>query len=57
MPYGVVINVPGGKERFVPGAFRDAAREINSGARIAYLNRHGMDGGVPIGTVDRLRTV
>ncbi|RPJ28271.1 MAG: phage major capsid protein [Chloroflexi bacterium] len=54
VPFNVVIDVPHGKERFVPGAFRDAAREINSGARIAYLNRHGMDGGVPIGTVTRL---
>jgi len=54
VPFNVVIDVPHGKERFVPGAFRDAAREINSGVRIAYLNRHGLDGGVPIGTITKL---
>lgn len=54
LPYGVTIGVPGGKERFVKGAFRQSAQDINTGARIAYLNRHGMDGGIPVGTIDAL---
>lgn len=54
IPYGVVINVPGGRERFAMGAFRDAVASINAGERIAYLNRHGKDGGIPVGTIVQL---
>lgn len=55
VPYGEVINAAYGKETFVRGAFAEAARAINSGERIAYLNKHGADGGVPIGAIDTLQ--
>ncbi|HWI69806.1 MAG TPA: hypothetical protein VNS88_15775, partial [Nitrospiraceae bacterium] len=47
LPYGVTIDVSYGRERFVRGAFAEAVRDINAGERVAYLNRHGVDGGVP----------
>ena len=53
LPYGVTIEVSYGKERFVRGAFADAVAEINSGDRVAYLNRHGIDGGVPVGVINQ----
>lgn len=53
LPFGVTIDVSYGRERFVRGAFADAVRDINAGERVAYLNRHGVDGGVPVGVVNR----
>jgi HK97 family phage major capsid protein/HK97 family phage prohead protease len=55
IPFGVTINVNYGQERFVRGAFAQAAQEINAGQRIAYLNRHGEDGGVPVGAITQLQ--
>ena len=55
VPYGSVINVNVGRERFVYGAFAEMARAVNSGERIAYLSRHGADGGVPVGIVSNLQ--
>lgn len=54
IPYGETIDVSYGRERFVQGAFAAMAAAVNSGERIAYLNRHGTDGGVPVGTIDNL---
>lgn len=54
IPYGVTIDVSYGRERFVRGAFAQMVRDINSGERIAYLNRHGQDGGVPVGVINLL---
>ena len=51
LPYGVTIEVSYGKERFIQGAFSDAVASINSGERVAYLNKHGIDGGVPVGVI------
>lgn len=53
LPYNEVITVSYGKERFVRGAFAEAVAAINAGERIAYLNRHGVDGGVPVGVINR----
>ena len=53
LPFGVTIEVSYGKERFVRGAFADAVAAINSGERVAYLNRHGIDGGVPVGVINQ----
>ena len=55
IPYGVAIDVAYGRERFVRGAFAAMARDVNSGERIAYLNRHGADGGVPVGVITSLQ--
>lgn len=55
VPYGVAINVNYGRERFVYGAFAEMASAINNGERIAYLSRHGVDGGVPVGIVNHLQ--
>ena len=52
LPYGVTIEVSYGKERFVQGAFAEAVASINRGARVAYLNKHGVDGGVPVGVIN-----
>ena len=54
IPYGVTIDVNYGKERFLQGAFAAMARDVNAGERIAYLNRHGEDGGVPVGVINHL---
>lgn len=55
VPYGVTIDVGfGRRERFVRGAFAEQAAAVNRGERLAYLNRHGVDGGVPIAAIDRL---
>jgi HK97 family phage prohead protease/HK97 family phage major capsid protein len=51
IPFGVSIDVPYGRERFVRGAFAD---QVRSGETLAYLNRHGENGGVPVGAVTRL---
>jgi len=55
LPYGVTIDVHYGRERFVRGAFADAVRDINEGERVAYLNKHGVDGGVPVGVINQLQ--
>ena len=55
VPFNVAIDVAYGKERFVRGAFAAAAADINSGKHIAYLTRHGEDGGVPVGVVSHLQ--
>ena len=52
LPYGVTIDVSYGRERFVQGAFADAVASINRGERVAYLNKHGADGGVPVGVIN-----
>jgi HK97 family phage major capsid protein len=54
IPYGVTIDVAYGKERFVKGAFAAMVRDVRNGERVAYLNRHGVDGGVTIGVIDTL---
>jgi len=53
LPFNETITVSYGRERFVRGAFAEAVAAINSGERIAYLNRHGADGGVPVGVINR----
>lgn len=53
LPFGVTIDVAYGRERFVRGAFADAVAQINAGEKVAYLNRHGVDGGVPVGVVNQ----
>jgi len=55
LPYGVTIDVSYGRERFIQGAFSDAAQSINRGERVAYLNKHGADGGVPVGVITSLQ--
>lgn len=55
LPYGVTIAVSYGRERFIQGAFAEAARSINNGERVAYLNKHGADGGVPVGVINGLQ--
>ena len=55
VPFNVAINVAYGKEKFVRGAFADAVKEINAGRHIAYLTRHGEDGGVPVGVISHLQ--
>ena len=55
LPYETVIDVSYGREKFVRGAFAAMAREINAGNRIAFLNRHGEDGGVPVGVISHLQ--
>jgi len=55
LPYNRTITVSYGRERFVRGAFAEMVQEVNSGERIAYLNRHGVDGGVPVGVINRLQ--
>ena len=54
LPFGVTIDVAYGQERFTRGAFAEQARAINDGERIAYLSRHGADGGVPVGVINHL---
>jgi HK97 family phage prohead protease/HK97 family phage major capsid protein len=54
VPYGVTIMAGYGRERFVRGAFDDMVKSINAGERIAYLNRHGENGGVPVAVVNGL---
>jgi len=53
LPYNETISVAYGDERFVRGAFAEQVDLINSGERVAYLNRHGVDGGVPVGVINR----
>jgi HK97 family phage major capsid protein/HK97 family phage prohead protease len=53
LPYGATIEVSYGRERFVRGAFSEAVAAINAGEKVAYLNRHGVDGGVPVGVVNQ----
>ena len=51
LPYGQTIDVAYGRERFVRGAFSE---QVTSGERLAYLNRHGENGGIPVGVVTQL---
>jgi len=51
IPYGVTINVAGGKERFKRGAFREAVAAVKAGARHAYLTTHD---GTIAGVIDDL---
>lgn len=53
LPYNETITVAYGDERFVRGAFAEQVDLINRGERVAYLNRHGVDGGVPVGVINR----
>lgn len=55
IPYGVTIAVSYGQERFIRGAFARMVEEVNAGERLAYLNRHGEDGGVPVGVINHLQ--
>lgn len=54
IPYGQVIDVHYGRERFIRGAFASFVDAVNRGERVAYLTRHGIDGGVPVGVINRL---
>lgn len=54
VPYGVDIAVMGGRERFKRGAFAEQVATVNRGDRLAYLNRHGADGGVTVAVIDHL---
>lgn len=54
LPYGVTIDVAYGSERFLMGAFSEMVDAVNRGERVAYLSRHGADGGVPVGVINRL---
>lgn len=54
VPYGVTIMAGYGRERFVKGAFADQVASVNSGERLAYLSRHGENGGVPVAVIANL---
>jgi len=54
IPYGTDIRVGRGRERFRMGAFAEQVRSVNGGERLAFLNRHGVDGGVTIAAIDHL---
>lgn len=54
VPFGVTLDFGRGKERFVKGAFAQMVRAVNGGERLAYLNRHGEFGGVPVSIIDHL---
>lgn len=54
IPYGITLDLGRGKERFAQGAFASMARAVAGGERIAYLNRHGELGGVPVAIIDKL---
>jgi HK97 family phage prohead protease/HK97 family phage major capsid protein len=52
VPWDQTIDVSYGREKFVRGAFSE---QISSGERLAYLNKHGTDGGIPVGVIDTLQ--
>lgn len=54
IPYGVDIRVNGGRERFRMGAFAEQVRSVKAGERLAFLSRHGIDGGVSVAVIDHL---
>jgi hypothetical protein len=54
IPYGVDIRIAGGRERFRMGSFADQVTAVRNGERLAFLNRHGLDGGVSVAVVDHL---
>lgn len=54
IPYGVDIRIGGGRERFRMGAFAEQVRSVKGGERLAFLNRHGADGGVSVAVIDHL---
>lgn len=54
LPYNVETNIFGGRERFRKGSFADQVAAVNAGARLGFLSRHGVDGGVTIAAIDHL---
>lgn len=54
IPYGVDLRFSGGRERFRMGAFAEQVRSVQAGERLAFLNRHGADGGVSVAVIDHL---
>lgn len=54
VPYGETIDTGMGKERFAFGAFRDMVKSVKAGERLAYLTRHGKDGGSIAAVIDSL---
>ena len=54
IPYGADIRIAGGRERFRMGAFAEQVRSVQGGERLAFLNRHGADGGVSVAVIDHL---
>lgn len=54
IPYNTVIDVMMGKETFKKGAFKQQAASVNKGERLAYLTRHGDDGGEISGVITSL---
>ena len=55
LPYDVTIDVSYGSERFIRGAFAEQVDLVNRGERVAYLTKHGIDGGVPVGVINHLQ--
>jgi HK97 family phage prohead protease len=55
VPYNTTIEVMGGREVFKRGAFAQMVRDVKGGERLAYLTRHGINGGEIAGVVDELR--
>ncbi len=55
VPYNTEVFADGAYELFRYGAFRDAVAEVEAGKRIAYLTRHGKNGGVVAATINHLR--
>src|SRR6476469_4101835 len=54
VPYGETISVYGGRERFRRGAFAEQVAAVRAGERLAYLTRHGENGGVLAASIDHL---
>lgn len=54
VPYNEAINVYGGRERFRRGAFAEQVRAVQNGERLAFLTRHGENGGVLAASIDHL---
>lgn len=55
VPYGVTIETANGRESFSRGAFASMVDAVAKGERLAYLTRHGKDGGQIAAVIDSLR--
>lgn len=54
VPYNQTIEVMGGREVFKRGAFAAMVKAVKGGERLAYLTRHGVNGGEIGGVIDSL---
>ena len=54
VPYGVTIETALGREKFGMGAYAEMVTAVRNGERLAYLTRHGKDGGQIAAVVDSL---